>query len=1000
MLISCLPANVFAASDTAAYANPSVVVVDNIGAAGSTVDVDLKIVNNPGVAGAKITVSYHEDLTLVGATSGSAFRQLDYTRPGVFTSPCNFTWDSENTEASADGVILTLSFKISEDAAANEKLDINLSYRYGDFYNSDLDSIAFEMVSGCVQVLDYVPGDVNSDGIVNGKDVTLARRINAGGYNITGRIEAANVNGDTVINGKDITLIRRYHAGGYGVILLPSPVMCDHEMAYTEAKAPTCEAEGNVAYWYCGKCEKYFTDADGATELQQKDTILAATGHNLVTVPGKDPTKTETGLTDGIACNNPGCTYVEKEQEIIPVLTGYKINYDAVNGEDYIGKQNIVIPADKYQYFTDEGLELPQLQVPGYRFIGWSKSQASADNIITEIPVGSKGEVTLYAHWDEIVYTVTFDTPDIDVYGTKITGETMLNATEYTVNKGKTLQNPAWFGYTFVGWSNDNGFIVNRIKPGTTGHITLHANWTSDRNKATSYSSYGEPIIIEDDANGQFLFVYNIGKIDNVPLNEVEFIGKTESLNYSKEVTVIDTVNENYVQNINTMISNATTKSSGWTLAEEWEDIYSTQESTGTLSEKSDERTAEDGTVVGGKYFVSNSEGGSSHVSTESGSSSSSSSKITTEDSIGLNSSYDKNTEKYCETTLSAQNELELSASYSCPTPAGKASAGVKNTTTVGAETTSGRKDNTSYHADSSMSSFVGTVNTSDSSAYFNSSLSTSSNWNSSSGYEQSSETSHTDTVTQAIKDQISQTTTHNVSKALGQVNTTTGHKDESSMSQEEYSTSVTYFKGTQTETTKTLEFNSSVPGYYRIITAGTVHVYGVVGYDVATHSYYTYCFNVMDDTTREILDYSKDNALFNDCENGIVTFEIPYEVNEYIAGMVGKTDGLEIDYAGTVTGFEATEDYNKHYNIVIPQYDAKENDGAEPTAVKVTALAPNAFENVKDTVKVIVLPTYITEIPDDAFAGCTALETVIAFGVTALVIVPLPVVPAWARWL
>ena len=87
------------------------------------------------------------------------------------------------------------------------------------------------------------------------------------------------------------------------------------------------------------------------------------------------------------------------------------------------------------------------------------------------------------------------------------------------------------------------------------------------------------------------------------------------------------------------MVSNATTKSSGWTLSKEWNDIYETKEETGELSEKSDERTTATGTVVGDKYFVSNSKGGSSHVSTESGSSSSTSSKITTENSMGINTS-------------------------------------------------------------------------------------------------------------------------------------------------------------------------------------------------------------------------------------------------------------------------------------------------------------------------------------------------------------------------
>lgn len=982
LVVSCLPINSLAAVDTSAYTEPTVVVESKAAAAGATVDVNLLVVNNPGIAGAKLTISYDENLTLLDAVSGDTFADLDYTRPGVYTSPCNFNWDSESAEVGEDGVLLTLTFQVSEDAAANEKLDVNVSYRYGHIYNAELESIAFDMVSGYVSVINYIPGDVNSDGEVSGKDVTLIRRYNAGGYDISINEAAADVNDDGDISGKDVTLVRRYNAGGYDVELLPSTPKCSHNMQATAANSATCTEDGNCAYWYCSICKKYFADEAGVTEITLADTVLAATGHNVVVVPGYDATKTEPGLTDGKACNNPGCDYVEVEQEEIPVITGYQITYEIGNGDDYIESQNIIIDADKRQYFSDTGLELPQLKVAGYRFIGWSRSQVSTSNILTEIPLGATGDITLYGHWEAITYTVTFDTPDVSVNGTKMSGETLLNGTEYTVDKGKDLPVPKCFGYTFVGWSTDDGFLVSRIKPGTTGHMTLHANWTSDRNKATSYQSYGEPIIIEDDVNEQLLFVYNIGKIDNVPLNEVEFIGKTETLAYKKEVSVTDTVDEKFVENINKMISEATVKSSGWTLSSEWEDIYATQEEVGQLSEKSDERTTSEGKTVGGKYFVSNSEGGSTHVSTESGGSYSNSSKVTTENSMGINASYDTSTEKYCDAKLGASNTTEVSAGVEVPVKVAKVSAGVKNTTTVEAEVTNGRKDTSAFHIDGSLSSYVGTVDTSDSSAYYNSSVSNSSTWNSTTGYEQSYDSSIEESVTNAIKEQLSQTTTHSLSKALGGQDSTTESKEEQQMSSEEYATSFTYAKGTQETTTKTLEFNSSESGYYRIITAGTVHVYGVVGYDIATASYYTYCFNVLDDTTREILDYSKDNMNFNDCENGVVTFEVPYEINEYVAGFVGKTDGLEISYEGVVTGFTPGESFDG--TVVVPQYEAKNNQDGTFSAVKVTSFAASAFAG-KESIKTVVLPVYITEIPDGAFAGCTNLETVIAYGVTKI---------------
>ena len=63
------------------------------------------------------------------------------------------------------------------------------------------------------------PGDVNGDGTVNAKDVTVLRRYVAGGYGVTVDAQIADVSGDGTVNAKDVTVLRRYVAGGYGVVL-------------------------------------------------------------------------------------------------------------------------------------------------------------------------------------------------------------------------------------------------------------------------------------------------------------------------------------------------------------------------------------------------------------------------------------------------------------------------------------------------------------------------------------------------------------------------------------------------------------------------------------------------------------------------------------------------------------------------------------------------------------------------------------------------------------
>lgn len=70
--------------------------------------------------------------------------------------------------------------------------------------------------------------------------------------------------------------------------------------------APTCTNEGYTVY-KCSRCD--------ATE---KRDILPALGHTPVTVAGKTPTCTESGLTDGVVCEV--CKTVITAQETVPAL--------------------------------------------------------------------------------------------------------------------------------------------------------------------------------------------------------------------------------------------------------------------------------------------------------------------------------------------------------------------------------------------------------------------------------------------------------------------------------------------------------------------------------------------------------------------------------------------------------------------------------------------------------------------------------------------------------
>ncbi|MBR5930878.1 MAG: Ig-like domain-containing protein, partial [Lachnospiraceae bacterium] len=57
--------------------------------------------------------------------------------------------------------------------------------------------------------------------------------------------------------------------------------MIAHDLEHHEAVAATCTTAGSIEYWYCTNCKKYFSDADATTEITQAQTVIAALSHDL-----------------------------------------------------------------------------------------------------------------------------------------------------------------------------------------------------------------------------------------------------------------------------------------------------------------------------------------------------------------------------------------------------------------------------------------------------------------------------------------------------------------------------------------------------------------------------------------------------------------------------------------------------------------------------------------------------------------------------------------------
>ncbi len=977
MVVTLLPVSVFA--DT----TPTFSVDSNWAMPGSTVDVDVKVKNNSGLISTNLVFSLPNGVAVVEATAGDAFSALTMTAPAQLgrgeevTGTCRFAWFSNDIDADdiKDGIILSLKVKIAEDAQLGNKLEIGISSEYGDSLGKDGNPIQVQTAGGNITVIDYTPGDVNQDGRVNTKDVVLLSRYivdgcitDPKGYNITLKAEAADINADGRISMKDIVNLSRYivdncktDPNGYNIKLLPAYKPCEHtSMEHYDAQAATCTADGNIEYWYCSECDKYFTDAEGKGRIALSDTVLTALGHDVVIDPAIEPTYTSTGLTEGSHCAK--CNEVLVKQTVIPVLVReeYAITYNIANGDSYLAAQTIENP-NEASYSTANGYTLKNISVPGYRFLGWYDLPSGSNAVnIKKIAAGEKGEVELYAHWEKIEYTVQFKSNLIPV-----------DSVTYTVDKGIVLPTPKLSGYSFAGWSNGDGQIVDSLSVGTLGDTTLIANWFSERNKAWTLRNTKWSSIIEDEETNSILFTYEIGRVENVPLYVIEDFGYINEDGVSKEISKEYTVKitKSMMEQAAKSIADSTTNSAQWSLSSGWSDQVSVSEN--YLKEKNiDETTAKAiGTTDTSNWLVST---GESNSSTETVYASSQDYDLHT--TTGNTKTYDVTT-----TTKSDKENVELHANYKVEKKAeGRlVKAGASSEIEVGIE--GGLEFNHSTASKTGTEKDKGNNDQTGAIKHTGTDSTSTTSWNSSKSYGGSKSVNSTDSFSKTVSEKIASELGYGKSYINTGSETNLQGKETSTSSSNSYTSAITYCTDETEKKTITYSTTNTKTGYHRIVKAGTAHVFAVVGYDIATAAYFISTYTVMDDEMHDFEDYSYQTALYDDNQNTVIPFEVPYEVEEYVQSRVGETEGLEFDKNGVVTGYTGTES-----TVFIPEYRVIDNRDGTKSVVKVTGISSTAFAG-NTNITGVVLSDGITEIPAKAFEGCSSLTLVDMPSVTSI---------------
>ncbi len=339
--IICVFTIAFSASFFNAYAdvgNTKIIIEDTDAVAGDTVDVDVYIENNPGILGAVFSISYDEGITLISSRAGDAFSSLTMTPPGSFTSPCNFAWDGLeiSPEEVKDGVILTLTFKIEDNAKAGNIYNISVIGENGDLIDSELNPVPVDFCSGKITI--------NASDTDNSTVFSVKPATGASGASVDVSVLVKNNPGIlgavlTISYDEGLTLTNAASGSAFSKLNMTSPGRFESPCSFvwdgtdieqqdivdgivltlTFSINSNAESDDVFHIYVSGNNEDIVDDNLKPIDSEfVNGTVTVSHKHNLVSIPGKAATCMKTGLTEGFFCTV--CEQIVVPQEPINAL--------------------------------------------------------------------------------------------------------------------------------------------------------------------------------------------------------------------------------------------------------------------------------------------------------------------------------------------------------------------------------------------------------------------------------------------------------------------------------------------------------------------------------------------------------------------------------------------------------------------------------------------------------------------------------------------------------
>lgn len=444
------------------------------------ITVYVKMFNNPGITGLNLRIEYDQRLDFVRAEKGDVLKSSGTFEPAHAKGVIGIV-SADAYATTEDGNLLKLVFKLPKDAKVTDKYPISISYG-NEFTDSNADLISLVTADGYIKAVSHLPGDINSDEVVDMLDTTLLARYMA--IRNTGDSELMNaflesqhynfsefyadVDLDRYVNLPDLVIMLQYLVGNntqeltsneFEVILNPNNGSLDVESIIVKSY----DENGNF-----GVYPELPTPTRPGYRFEGWYTSFDALDPKTIQVNAGDRVK-----------YNPTFLY-QTLYARWSEITSYTVVFDANGG-------NGSMQPSVHIHDTEKELPDNELTKTGHHFAGWNtkadgsgKWYANKEQVINLVSQGSDS-ITLYAQWTPNSYTISYDANGGN--------GTTPSSTHIYNNYSKLTDNSfSRIGYTFVEWNTkpdgsganySNLENVVNLVTDNDGSLTLYAQWNT-----------------------------------------------------------------------------------------------------------------------------------------------------------------------------------------------------------------------------------------------------------------------------------------------------------------------------------------------------------------------------------------------------------------------------------------------------------------------------------------------------------------------------------------